>query len=72
MTHVLNRTVTDDETKIYITRDKGPYRLAAVFVDELQHRSWPPFLPDEDELRSFGCYREGEGPEKYKIESFLQ
>jgi len=67
MSYVLERSVTEYETKKYITRDKGPYRLAAVFVDELNDRCWPPCLPNADELRSYGCYREGESAGNLKM-----
>lgn len=68
MTCVLQRPVTQSETERFITRDKGPYRLASVFVNMLHHKQWPPYLPSESELRYYGCYREGEGSMKVKID----
>lgn len=39
------------------TPHKGGYRPSDAFLDALDGRSWPPYLPSDAVMRSFGCYR---------------
>lgn len=67
VTVYLGKTVSYERSQQLIKRDKGPYHLTQQFIDLLEDRPWPPRMIPERQLRSFGCYRQGEASKRGKL-----
>lgn len=65
----ISTTISYDLSQQLIKRDKGPYHLTQQFIDLLEDRPWPPCMIPEKQLRSYGCYRQGEASKRGKLPS---
>lgn len=66
VTRYTGKSVSVDGAQEFIKRDKGPYHLTQEFIDLLEGLHWPPQMLSERELRTYGCYRQGEASKRAK------